>query len=214
MYRVTESFLTLQGEGFHAGRKAVFLRLSGCNLWNGLEQGRAAGKADCAKWCDTWFLGKLRMSAEDILQRVNGLWPHDGSQRFVVITGGEPLLQLDQPLIDVLKDDGWEVAVETNGTVEPKFNLDHVWVCCSPKKGSTLAIGSADELKVVVPGGWSEEDILDLARKVASSEKWVQPADLQSPEANRQSKDIAIAFVLKHPGWRVSVQGHKVLGVG
>ena len=206
-YAVKEIFLTLQGEGMQAGRRAVFLRFSGCNLWTGREQDRA--KAQCT-FCDTNFVGtdgenggRFR-DAEQLAGKVEELWGA-GERRLVVITGGEPMLQLDPPLIDALHARGFEVAVETNGTLPAPEGLD--WICVSPKAGTSIVQRSGNELKLVWPqagidpeelAGWRFDNFL------------IQPLDGPEREA---STAAAIRFVLDNPGWRLSLQTHKLLGL-
>jgi 7-carboxy-7-deazaguanine synthase len=207
-YRVKEIFSTLQGEGFHSGRAAVFCRFSGCNLWSGQEVTRAA--AVC-RFCDTDFVGVDGVgggvfgSAGDLAAAVSTAWPAGASDRFVVCTGGEPLLQLDAPLVDALHDLGFTVAIETNGTRLPPPGVD--WVCVSPKAGAGLELTSGDELKVVVP-----QDGLDLPTLEALDFRhlFVQPMDGPSVADNTAA---AVSWCLEHPRWRLSLQTHKYLGI-
>jgi 7-carboxy-7-deazaguanine synthase (Cx14CxxC type) len=150
-YAVKEIFYTLQGEGAHAGRPAVFLRFSGCNLWTGLERDREKGPGGCSRWCDTDFVGGTKFrTAEDLFAAVADHWPRvGGGKPFVVCTGGEPLLQLDAPLVSLFNDAGWDVAVETNGTVDPPPG--ELWLTVSPKAGSELRVLKGNELKLVFP---------------------------------------------------------------
>jgi 7-carboxy-7-deazaguanine synthase (Cx14CxxC type) len=205
-YAVKEIFLTLQGEGMQAGRRAVFLRFAGCNLWSGRESDRA--KAQCT-FCDTDFVGTDgenggRYEAEALAQRVEALWAA-GEGRLVVITGGEPMLQLDAPLIAALHEHGFEVAVETNGTLPAPAGLD--WICVSPKAGTEVVQRSGNELKLVWPqqgvdpqaiAGWSFDHFL------------IQPMDCADREA---ASAAAIDFVMNNPRWRLSLQAHKLLGL-
>ena len=205
-YAVKEIFLTLQGEGMQAGRRAVFLRLSGCNLWSGREQDRA--DAQC-KFCDTDFVGMDgenggRYEAEALAAKVADLW-HEGERPLVVITGGEPMLQLDAALIDALHGRGFEIAVESNGTLPAPEGID--WVCISPKAGTEVVQRAGDELKLVWPQtgidpeallGWDFRHFL------------IQPMDCADAAAARQA---AIDYVLAHPAWRLSLQTHKLLGL-
>jgi 7-carboxy-7-deazaguanine synthase len=205
-YAVKEIFLTLQGEGMQAGRRAVFLRFSGCNLWSGRERDRA--EADC-RFCDTDFVGTDgvnggRYEAEALADRVGELWG-EGDQRLVVVTGGEPLLQLDGPLIDALHARGFEVAVESNGTLPAPEGID--WLCVSPKAGTEVVQRSGDELKLVWPQ--PEIDPAELSR-------WdfdhflIQPMDCADKAA---ALEQSIAFVMAHPGWALSLQTHKLIGL-
>ena len=205
-YAVKEIFLTLQGEGMQAGRRAVFLRLSGCNLWTGREQDRA--EAQCT-FCDTDFVGMDgenggRYEAEALAAKVADLW-HEGERPLVVITGGEPLLQLDAALIAALHAGGFEIAVESNGTWPAPEGID--WVCISPKAGTEVVQRAGDELKLVWPQtgidpeallGWDFRHFL------------IQPMDCADAAAARQA---AIDYVLAHPAWRLSLQTHKLLGL-
>ncbi len=209
MYAVKEIFYTLQGEGANAGTPAVFCRFAGCNLWSGRESDRAS--AVCG-FCDTDFvgtdgtLGGKFESAEALAGTIAALWPQgERDARFVVITGGEPLLQLDTPLLDALHAHGFRVAVETNGTLPPPAGLD--WVCVSPKTGALLALVTGDEIKVVVP----QEGIdLEALGKLAFKHRFVQPMDGPNLAENTA---WAIDWCLAHPQWRLSVQTHKALGI-
>ncbi|MES2750088.1 MAG: 7-carboxy-7-deazaguanine synthase [Pseudomonadota bacterium] len=212
-YAVKEIFLTLQGEGAHAGRTAVFCRFSGCNLWSGREQDRAT--AVC-QFCDTDFvgtdgtLGGRYASADDLAAAIAGQW--EGSQasspqdhRYTVLTGGEPLLQIDTALIDALHARGFTIAVETNGTIAAPPGLD--WICVSPKANSDLVIRKGHELKLVYPQAENTpEDFAGLEFERFS----LQPLD--GPDI-AQSTQAAIAYCLRHPQWRLSVQTHKALGI-
>jgi len=206
-YAVKEIFYTLQGEGAHTGRPAVFCRFAGCNLWSGREADRA--QAVCS-FCDTDFVGTdgseggRYPNAEALADQVAALWPADQPARFVVCTGGEPLLQLDRPLIDALHARGFEIAVETNGTILPPPGLD--WVCVSPKVGARLVVESGDELKIVVPQpGLDPLDYANLDFRRFS----VQPMD--GPERARNT-EFAMAFCRAHPRWQLSLQTHKLIG--
>ncbi|RTL55398.1 MAG: 7-carboxy-7-deazaguanine synthase [Bradyrhizobiaceae bacterium] len=207
-YAVKEIFMTLQGEGAHAGRAAVFCRFSGCNLWSGREQDRAS--AVC-KFCDTDFVGTdgtdggRYANADALADRIAAAWSGNGSGRYVVLTGGEPMLQIDSELIDALHARAFAVAVETNGTITPPPGLD--WICVSPKAGSELVVRGGHELKLVYPqAGIAPEDFADLAFERFS----LQPMD--GPDI-AQSTKAAIAYCLRHPQWRLSVQTHKTLGI-
>ena len=212
-YAVKEIFLTLQGEGAHAGRTAVFCRFSGCNLWTGREQDRAT--AVC-QFCDTDFvgidgtLGGRYANADELAEMIAAQW--EGPQglprqdyRYTVLTGGEPLLQVDTALIDALHARGFTIAIETNGTIEPPPGLD--WICVSPKAGSELVIRKGHELKLVYPQAEnSPEDFAGLEFERFS----LQPMD--GPDI-AQSTQAAITYCLRHPQWRLSVQTHKTLGI-
>jgi 7-carboxy-7-deazaguanine synthase (Cx14CxxC type) len=208
-YAVKEIFYTLQGEGANAGRPAVFCRFAGCNLWSGQERDRAT--AVC-RFCDTDFVGTNgpgggKFTTSDALaDAIAATWTGNGaSQRLVVCTGGEPLLQVDAPLIDSLHTRGFEIAVETNGTVPVPDGID--WVCVSPKADAELVVTAGDELKLVFP-----QDGGDPARyeHLAFQHRFLQPMDGPARGANSAA---AVAYCLAHPGWRLSVQTHKYLGI-
>ena len=207
-YAVKEIFLTLQGEGAHAGRTAVFCRFSGCNLWTGREQDRA--DAVC-KFCDTDFvgmdgtLGGRYANADDLASAIAAQWVGSQDHRYTVLTGGEPLLQIDPALIDALHARGFTIPVETNGTIAAPPGLD--WICVSPKAGSELVIRKGHELKLVYPQAENApEDFAGLEFERFS----LQPMD--GPDI-AQSTQAAIAYCLRHPQWRLSVQTHKTLGI-
>ena len=207
-YAVKEIFYTLQGEGVHTGRAAVFCRFAGCNLWSGREQDRAT--ATC-KFCDTDFvgtdgtLGGRYASAGELADTVAAQWTAANQNRYVVLTGGEPLLQVDKPLIDALHARGFEIGIETNGTIDPPEGMD--WVCVSPKAGSELVVRRGNELKLIYPqAGASPEDFEGLAFERFS----LQPMD--GPEVT-QNTARAVDYCLRHPKWRLSVQTHKTLGI-
>ncbi|WP_347555562.1 7-carboxy-7-deazaguanine synthase [Robbsia sp. KACC 23696] len=207
-YSVKEIFYTLQGEGANAGRPAVFCRFSGCNLWTGREADRA--DAVC-QFCDTDFVGtdgenggKYRTPAELVAQ-VLSLWPDDAAHRFIVCTGGEPLLQLDAPLIAALHEAGFTIAIETNGTLPVPEGID--WVCVSPKMGSTLVVTRGDELKVVIP---QQNQALDYYATLDFRYFLVQPMDGPSRDINTR---LAIDWCKRHPKWWLSMQTHKYLNI-
>lgn len=210
-YSVKEVYYTLQGEGAQTGRPAVFLRFAGCNLWTGREEDRA--RAVCT-FCDTDFVGtdgpgggKFR-SPDALAAKVADAWPGTGAARerpYVVCTGGEPLLQLDVPLLEALHARGFEVAVETNGTQAPPPGLD--WICVSPKAGAPLVLTQGDELKLVYPQAAATPEAfaaLDFRHF------FLQPMD--GPHRERNTR-LAMDYCLAHPQWRLSVQTHKVLGI-
>ena len=208
-YTVKEIFYTLQGEGANTGRAAVFCRFAGCNLWTGREQDRA--EATC-QFCDTDFVGTdgpgggKFASAEALARAVAAAWPATSlERRFVVCTGGEPLLQLDAPLVRALHDQRFEVAVETNGTLPPPDEID--WLCVSPKAAAPLVIQSGDEIKLVFP-----QDGVDPAQfeQLAFEHFFLQPMDGPELEANTAA---ALQYCLTHPRWRLSLQTHKLLGI-
>lgn len=207
-YAVKEIFLTLQGEGAHAGRASVFCRFAGCNLWSGREADRV--DATC-KFCDTDFvgtdgtLGGRYGSAADLADTIAAQWRATAANRYVVLTGGEPLLQVDAALIDALHARGFEIGVETNGTIAPPEGLD--WICVSPKGGSELVLRQGHELKLVYPQALAAPEAFeDLAFERFS----LQPMD--GPEVI-QNTARAIDYCLRHPQWRLSVQTHKSLGI-
>lgn len=210
-YQVKEIFYTLQGEGTHAGRPAVFCRFAGCNLWSGRESGRA--RAVC-QFCDTDFVGMdgpgggSFRTVESLVGAISETWrghAHPRASRFVVCTGGEPLLQVDKPLVDALHHAGFEIAVETNGTQRAPEGLD--WICVSPKAGANLVLTAGDELKLVFPQDGAEPERfegLDFPRLL------LQPMD--SPEREDNTR-LAVKYCLEHPQWRLSLQTHKYLGI-
>ena len=207
-YAVKEAFLTLQGEGVQAGSRAVFLRFAGCNLWSGREADRAA--AIC-NFCDTDFVGTdgegggKFAAAEALAAHVAGLWGDGREQRLVVITGGEPMLQLDPALIDALHAQGFRIAVESNGTLPAVAGID--WLCISPKAGSEVVQRRGDELKLV----WPQPGI-----DPAALEAWdfahflVQPMDCADRDSALQA---AIALAMERPRWRLTLQAHKIAGL-
>jgi 7-carboxy-7-deazaguanine synthase len=208
-YSVKEIFYTLQGEGAQTGRPAVFCRFAGCNLWTGREEDRL--EATC-QFCDTDFVGMdgpgggRFHSPDQLASAVAEAWPVEGgSQRFVVCTGGEPLLQLDEPLVDALHRRGFEVAVETNGTQLPPAGID--WLCVSPKAGADLVVHAGNELKLVFPqAGAAPADFEHLA----FDHFFLQPMDGPDRDANTTA---ALQYCLAHPRWRLSLQTHKLLGI-
>ena len=208
-YAVKEIFLTLQGEGAHAGRASVFCRFAGCNLWSGREADREA--ATC-KFCDTDFvgtdgtLGGRYASAAELADTIAAQWTAAAdSNRYVVLTGGEPLLQVDAALIDALHARGFEIGVETNGTIVAPEGLD--WICVSPKGGSELIVRRGHELKLVYPQALAAPETFE---GLAFERFSLQPMD--GPEV-AQNTARAIDYCLRHPQWRLSVQTHKSLGI-
>ncbi|MGH7618028.1 MAG: 7-carboxy-7-deazaguanine synthase, partial [Gemmatimonadaceae bacterium] len=208
MYSVREIFYTLQGEGANAGRAAVFCRFSGCNLWTGRESDRASAVCD---FCDTEFVGVgpdggKFATAEALADAIAGRWPGSGREgRFVVCTGGEPLLQLDEAAVDALHALGFTVAVETNGTQKPPRGVD--WLCVSPKARAELVLRHGNELKLVFPQTDLDPETLT---GLEFEHFFLQPMDGPRLEENTQA---ALAYCLRHPGWRLSLQTHKVLGI-
>ncbi|WP_394647017.1 7-carboxy-7-deazaguanine synthase [uncultured Sphingomonas sp.] len=207
-YAVKEMFLTLQGEGVQAGRRAVFVRFAGCNLWSGREQDRAT--AIC-RFCDTDFVGIDGLGggrfadAAALVAAVEGFWGEGAARRFVVLTGGEPMLQVDDALVAALHAAGFEIAIESNGTLAVHPGID--WVCISPKAGSETIQRSGDELKLVWPQPGTDIDAI---------EQWdfanflLQPLDDAAADANVAA---AMAVVMERPRWRLSLQTHKLLGL-
>lgn len=207
-YAVKECFLTLQGEGVQSGSRAVFVRFAGCNLWSGREQDRATAQCN---FCDTDFVGTdgegggKFADADSLAERALATWGAEEGARLVVITGGEPMLQLDPALIDALHDRGFRIAVESNGTLPAVEGID--WLCISPKAGTDVVQRSGDELKLV----WPQEGV-----DPAEFESWnfanflIQPMDC---EAREQALDAAIRLVMDRPKWRLSLQSHKLIGL-
>ena len=208
-YSVKEIFYTLQGEGGQAGRAAVFCRFAGCNLWTGREKDRA--KAIC-QFCDTDFVGTdgegggKFATAEALAEKVRSLWPDSPSGKpLVVCTGGEPLMQLDQALVDALHACGFEIAVETNGTQAAPQGLD--WICVSPKAGAPLVLTEGTELKLVFPQpGAMPEQFAHLR----FTHYFLQPMDGLEQKRNTR---LAVEYCMANPQWRLSVQTHKVVGI-
>ncbi|MBZ4418756.1 7-carboxy-7-deazaguanine synthase [Myxococcus sp. RHSTA-1-4] len=213
-YAVKELFYTLQGEGAQAGRAAVFLRFSGCNLWSGLERDRERGPGGCSRWCDTDFVGLdgsgggRFTSADALADAVAAEWPQTHAEEqapMVVCTGGEPLLQLDVPLLDALHARGFFVAVETNGTKPVPEEVD--WVCVSPKAGSELLQRTGNELKLVFPQpGFEPGQFVDLG----FTHFILQPMDGPNRTHNTE---LALRYCLEHPKWKLGLQMHKMVGI-
>ncbi|WP_308910159.1 7-carboxy-7-deazaguanine synthase [Pseudokordiimonas caeni] len=209
VYTVKEIFYTLQGEGGNAGRPAVFCRFAGCNLWTGREEDRA--EAIC-QFCDTDFIGtdgegggKFR-SAEALAEAVKTAWTGGpGGVPLVVCTGGEPLLQLDTPMIKAFHAAGFEIAVETNGTIEPPAGID--WLCVSPKIGSEMVVKSGQELKLVYPQEGGDPAQFE---HLAFERFYLQPMD--GPEA-LENTTLSVDYCRRHPKWHLSLQTHKYLGI-
>lgn len=238
-YAVKELFFTLQGEGAQSGRAAVFLRFTGCNLWSGRDEDRAKGAGGCARWCDTDFVGTDgenggRYDARTLAGRARALWDHavvDGSSArpYIVCTGGEPTLQLDEALIEALHEEGFEIAIETNGTRALPRGID--WVCVSPKAGAPLVVTAGDELKLIYPQGTEDTDPKRF--EALSFRHWfVQPMDAVpsltvletaagADEARARAARVAreahtkacIALCHARPRWRLSLQTHKLAGI-
>lgn len=215
-YSVKEIYFTLQGEGAHTGRAAVFCRFAGCNLWTGREADRA--DATC-RFCDTDFVGTdgpgggKFASAADLARAVRAHWPN-GGKPYVVCTGGEPLLQLDAALIDAFHAQGFEVGVETNGTIKAPAGPHGIdWICVSPKAGATLVQSSGNELKLVYP----QPDAMPEAFDALDFEHFfLQPMDglgETAEETRRRNTEAALAYCRAHPKWRLSIQTHKLIGI-
>ena len=216
MYTVKELFPTLQGEGAHSGRAAIFCRFAGCNLWSGREEDRAT--AVC-KFCDTDFVGSDGLgggkfeNAKDLAEAIETSWRSTSAgpqQRYVVFTGGEPLLQLDGDLIAALHQKAFEVAIETNGTIKVPAGID--WVCVSPKAGAELIVLQANELKLVIPqlGQDPLEKLLARFEKMDYRNRFLQPMDGPNLISNTE---LAVSLCQKRPLWRLSLQSHKLIGI-
>lgn len=206
-YKVKEIYYTLQGEGFYTGHPAVFCRFTGCNLWSGREEDRY--KAIC-QFCDTDFVGMDgelggRYSAEILVKTIKNLWPSDQIPCFVVFTGGEPGLQIDETLVNELHQNNCYVAIETNGTVELPAHID--WICVSPKANSKLIIKKANELKLVFP---QEKLSPETFEQYEFDHLYLQPMDSESVEENTQA---AVKYCRANPKWKLSIQTHKILGI-
>lgn len=206
-YKIKEIFLTLQGEGAMTGRVAIFCRFSGCNLWSGREEDRA--KAIC-QFCDTDFWGMDgtfggTYTKIELAKFVNELWPIKKSNKYIVCTGGEPLLQLDSELVDAFQSFGFEVAIETNGTIEAPKNLN--WICVSPKANTEIVQKNGNEIKIVFPQvGINPKDFEQLNFE----HFYIQPMDNNQKNENIKK---SIDFCLENPKWKLSVQSHKIIGI-
>lgn len=207
-YAVKEIFKTLQGEGAHTGRAAVFCRFAGCNLWSGREQDRAS--AHC-RFCDTDFVGVDGTGGgrfadpETLAKAIEAEWGGPGERRYVVLTGGEPLLQVDGPLVDALHALGFEIGVETNGTQPAPEGLD--WICVSPKAGTDLVLTSGNELKLVYP---QDNALPSQYENLAFDHFYLQPMDCEEAAAHTEK---AINYCMNNPRWRLSLQTHKTVGI-
>jgi len=206
-YKVKEIYYTLQGEGARTGRPAVFLRFTGCNLWSGREEDRS--EAVC-KFCDTDFFGMDgtlggKYDAASLASQVNELWPTDQGKRYVVCTGGEPLLQIDEEIIDALHEHDFEIAIETNGTITVPKGID--WICMSPKADTEVVVQKGNELKLVV-----RQQGLDptMFESWDFKEFYLQPMD--GPYL-KEFTEWATDYCLQHPQWKLSLQTHKLLGI-
>jgi 7-carboxy-7-deazaguanine synthase len=211
-YRIKELFYTLQGEGRNAGRAAVFCRFSGCNLWSGREEDRATARC---RFCDTDFVGTdgpgggVFADAGSLAAAVASTWRDNATalngRPFVVFTGGEPLLQMDEPLIAAVHSAGFEIAIETNGTRLPPHGID--WICASPKAGAEFVLRAGDELKLIFPQPGAEPERFEC---LAFGFFYLQPMD--GPDLARNTR-LAVDYCLAHPHWRLSLQTHKLLGI-
>ena len=208
MYAVKEIYFTLQGEGYHTGRPAVFIRFTGCNLWTGLEWNRQ--NAIC-NWCDTDFVGTDgpnggKYSAIEITNIISDLWPaSQPSKPYIVCTGGEPLLQMDNTLIETIHDAGFEIGLETNGTILPPQGID--WICVSPKSKADFILKKGNELKIVFPqSGISPRQHENLE----FDHFFIQPMDGEKQKENIKKSE---EFVCKHPHWKLSLQTQKIMGI-
>ena len=207
-YSIKEIYYTLQGEGYHTGRPAVFIRFSGCNLWTGHEKDRSGAICD---WCDTDFVGTNginggKFSVKEIINIINSQWKGNVlSEPYVVCTGGEPLLQMDKALIKAIHKAGFEIGLETNGTMIPPDGID--WICVSPKANADLVLKNGNELKVVYPQSGMNPRVHE---KLKFDHFYIQPMDgiNQTENIKRSEK-----FVLDHPKWKLSLQTHKILGI-
>ena len=207
-YSIKEIYYTLQGEGYHTGRPAVFIRFSGCNLWTGHEKDRSGAICD---WCDTDFVGTNginggKFSVKEIINIINSQWKGNVlSEPYVVCTGGEPLLQMDEALIKAIHKAGFEIGLETNGTMIPPDGID--WICVSPKANADLILKNGNELKVVYPQCGMNPRVHE---KLKFDHFYIQPMDgiNQTENIKRSEK-----FVLDHPKWKLSLQTHKILGI-
>ena len=207
-YSVKEIYLTIQGEGFHSGKHAVFCRFSGCNLWNGREKDRK--KAIC-NFCDTDFVGtdgingSKYLNAELLANKIDKVWDKNINEKFVVFTGGEPLLQLDKPLVDLLHKKKFKVAIETNGTILPPENID--WICVSPKQGADFNLKYGNELKLVYPQKGLEPKNF---KHLDFDHFFLQPMDGKDLQRNILQ---SVSYCIENPLWRLSLQTHKIMGI-
>ena len=207
-YSVKEIYLTIQGEGFHTGKHAVFCRFTGCNLWTGLEKDRK--KAIC-NFCDTDFVGTDGINgskypnAEQLANKIDKVWDKDINEKFVVFTGGEPLLQLDKQLVDLLHKKKFKVAIETNGTILPPENID--WICVSPKQGADFNLKYGNELKLVYPQKGLEPKNF---KHLDFDHFFLQPMDGKDLQRNILQ---SVSYCIENPLWRLSLQTHKIMGI-
>lgn len=213
-YLIKEIFYTLQGEGANTGRPAVFCRFAGCNLWSGREKDRGSGLGGCSLWCDTDFVGINGPGggrfddAESLARSIRSQWaglPHQNSRPLVVCTGGEPLLQLDSVLVETLHHEGFEIAIETNGTCLPPSGID--WICVSPKSRTHCIVQSGHELKLIFPQPGLDPNQFE---HLQFTHFYLQPMDGSNRAVNTQ---LAVQYCLEHPQWKLSLQTHKFLGI-
>lgn len=243
-YAINEVFNTIQGEGSHAGQRAVFVRFAGCNMWDGIAEHRQTARGVCGLWCDTDFRPRETLTAEALLAAIEKLWPLKDSQdsdRYCVLTGGEPGLQVERALLIALHDAYWRIGIETNGTIDLDDELFD-WITVSPKRPreseavSPWKLKRADEVKIVLPGaapgqpGWATEELVLMPEMFNARRCYVQPQDPIDPRQiefsylknARQSVDMELAweqnvqrcltFVMAHPEWRIGIQLHKLIG--
>ncbi len=207
LFSVKEIFLTIQGEGFNAGKTAVFCRFSGCNLWNGKP---ASKKRAVCNFCDTDFVGTNgvnggKYNLESLVNMICSLWPNDNNNKFLVFTGGEPLLQINFSLLSELKKNNFFIAIETNGTISPPKGID--WICVSPKANSKIVLNKGNEIKIVYPQKGMN---LQHYEKFNFDHFYLQP--LYNKNFKKNTKDT-INYILKNPKWKLSIQSHKYLGI-
>ena len=206
-YKIKEIFFTQQGEGKNTGMNSVFIRFTGCNLWSGKEMNR--GNAIC-NFCDTDFYGTDGVNGgsytkEELLEKVKSIWMGESNRINVVLTGGEPLLQADQKLINYLKENNFYIAIETNGTIEPPIGID--WICVSPKPNTIIKITEGDELKFIYPQPNFKPEPFE---KLSFKHFYIQPMDSEKLDSNTNQ---SIKFCMKNANWKISLQSHKILGI-
>ena len=206
-YKIKEIFFTQQGEGKNTGMNSVFIRFTGCNLWSGKEKNR--GNAIC-NFCDTDFYGTDGVNGgsytkEELLEKVKSIWMGESNRINVVLTGGEPLLQADQKLINYLKNNNFYIAIETNGTIEPPIGID--WICVSPKPNTKIKITEGDELKFIYPQPNFKPKPFE---KLSFKHFYIQPMDSEKLDSNTNQ---SIKFCMKNANWKISLQSHKILGI-
>lgn len=207
MYSVKEIFTTLQGEGYHTGTPAIFVRFTGCNLWSGFEKDRLNGKGSCSKWCDTNFINGTKYTLE---QLVNIIKQQSDNIHYIVFTGGEPLLQLDESLLSELSN--YYIAIETNGTILLKDNIKSKldWICVSPKAGTQLQLVEGNELKLIYPQLGIDPEYLWTQYHQNFEHFFIQPLD--NPNQNNNTQ-LSIQYCQEHPHWRLSLQTQKYINI-